>query len=131
MSQYCGITPRRSPPWQQPPLQQQRRDKPAIAAFTHLQAATLEKRSNNIGETEQLSLHLAPATITRIGAANPNSGERLCAPRVRLLLDSQTGQLVNTGQLVKTSSQLWSNLQKWLNKRSRIGNWTEIKLLIN
>jgi len=44
------------------------------------------------------------------------------APRVRLLLDSQTGQLVNTGQLVKVSSQLWSKLQKWLNKRGRIGN---------
>jgi len=43
-------------------------------------------------------------------------------PRVRLLLDSQTSQLVNTGQLVKVSSQLWSKLQKWLNKRGRIGN---------
>jgi len=52
-------------------------------------------------------------------------------PRVRLLLDSQTGQLVNTGQLVKVSSQLWLKLQKWLNKRGRIGNWTGIKLLIN
>jgi len=52
-------------------------------------------------------------------------------PRVRLLLDSQTGQLVNTGQLVKVSSQLWSKLQKWLNKRGKIGNWTGIKLLIN
>jgi len=48
-------------------------------------------------ETEQPSLHLAPAVATRIGAANPNSGERLYVPRVRLLLDSQTGQLVNTG----------------------------------
>jgi len=53
------------------------------------------------------------------------------APRVTLLLDSQTGQLVNTGELVKVSSQLWSKLQKWLNKRGKIGNWTEIKLLIN
>jgi len=52
-------------------------------------------------------------------------------PRVRLLLNSQTGQLVNTSQLVKVSSQVWSKLQKWLNKRVRIGNWTEIKLLIN
>ena len=42
-------------------------------------------------------------------------------PRVRLLLDSETGQLV----------KLWSKLQKWLNKRGRIGNWTGIKLLIN
>jgi len=50
---------------------------------------------------------------------------------VRLLLDSQTSQLVNTGQMVKVSNQLWSKLQKWLNKRGRIGNWTEIKLLIN
>jgi len=50
-------------------------------------------------------------------------------PRVRLLLDSQIGQLVNSGQLVKVSSQLWSKLQKWLNKRGRIGNWTGIKLL--
>jgi len=63
-------------------------------------------------------------------AANPKSGERLSVPRVRLLLDSQTGQLVNTGQLVKASSQLWSKLQKWLNRRGRIGNWTEIKFLI-
>jgi len=62
---------------------------------------------------------------------NPNSGERLSAPRVSLLLDSQTSQLVNTGQLVKVSSQLWSKLQKWLNKRDRIGNWIRIKLLIN
>jgi len=52
-------------------------------------------------------------------------------PRVRLLLDSQTGELVNIGQLVKVSSQLWLKLQKWLNKRGRIGNWTGIKLLIN
>jgi len=67
-------------------------------------------------------LHLAPAAATRIGAANPNSGERLSVPRVKLLLDSQSGQLVNTGQLVKASSQLWSKLQKWLNKRGVIGN---------
>jgi len=40
-------------------------------------------------------------------------------------------QLVNSGQLVKVSSQLWSKLQIWLNERGRIGNWTEIKLLIN
>jgi len=76
-------------------------------------------------------LYLAPAATTRIGAANPNSGERLSMPHVRLLLDSQTGQLVNTGQLVKASSQLWSKLQKWLNKRGKIGNWTKIMLLIN
>jgi len=57
--------------------------------------------------------------------------ERVSAPRVMLLLDNQTGQLVNIGQMVKASSQLWSKLQKWLNKRGRIGNWTEIKLLIN
>jgi len=43
-------------------------------------------------------------------------------PCVRLLLDSQTGQLVNTSQLVKVNSQLWSKLQKWLNERGRIGN---------
>jgi len=53
------------------------------------------------------------------------------APRVTLLLDSQTSQLVNNGQLVKVSSQLWWKLQKLLNKRGRIRNWTEIKLLIN
>jgi len=52
-------------------------------------------------------------------------------PRVRLLLDSPIGQLVNTGQLVKVNSQLWSKLQKWLNKRGKIGNWIGIKLLIN
>jgi len=46
-------------------------------------------------------------------------------------LDSQTGQLANIGQMVKVNSQLWSKLQKWLNKRDKIGNWTEIKLLIN
>jgi len=74
----------------------------------------LEKRSSNAGETKQPSLHVAPAAATRIGATNPNSGERLCAPRVRLLLDSQTGQLV------KASSQLWSKQQKLLNKRDRI-----------
>jgi len=59
----------------------------------------------------QSSLHLAPTAATRIGAANPNSGERLSMPRVRLLLDSQTGQLVNTGQsqqstLVKTAKMV-------------------------
>jgi len=84
-----------------------------------------EKRSSDAGETEQPSLHLAPTAATRIGAANPNSGERLYAPRVRLLLDSQNGQLV------KANSQLWSKVQKWLNNRGRIGNWTEIKLIIN
>jgi len=44
------------------------------------------------------------------GGANPNAGERVYTPRVRLLLDSQIGQLVNTGQMVKASSQLWSKL---------------------
>jgi len=71
-----------------------------------------EKQSSDAGETEQPSLHLAPTATTRIGAANPNSGERLYAPRVRLLLDSQSGQLVNTGQLVKANSQLWSKAKK-------------------
>ena len=36
------------------------------------------------------------------------------APRVRLLLDSQTGQLVNSGQLVKVSSQILVNFVKML-----------------
>ncbi|QCD86861.1 hypothetical protein DEO72_LG3g1389 [Vigna unguiculata] len=52
---------------------------PAIAVFTHLQATTPEKRSSDTGETKQPSLHLAPATATRIGVENPNSGERRSA----------------------------------------------------
>jgi len=71
------------------------------------------------------------AVIAFLICKNPSLERESTLPRVRLLLDSQTGQLVNIGQLVKASSQLWSKLQKWLNKRGRIGNWTKIKLLIN
>jgi len=85
-----------------------------------------EKWSSDAGETEQPSLHLAPTAATRIGAANPNSGERDFMRHV-----SGCYWTVNTGQLVKANSQLWSKVQKWLNKRGRIGNWTEIKLIIN
>ena len=51
---------------------------------------------------------------------NPSLERESTLPRVRLLLDSQIGQLGNIGQLVKASSQLWSKLQKWLNKREKI-----------
>ncbi|QCD93740.1 hypothetical protein DEO72_LG5g1817 [Vigna unguiculata] len=83
----------------------------ATTASSTIYAASslLEKRSNDAGETKQPSFHLAPVAATRIGATNPNSGERLCVPRVRLLLDNQTCQLVHWSKSAVNSGENCKN----------------------
>jgi len=110
------------PPWQQLCTSQS-------LSFSAAEPMTTIRASNRTTASEQPRCH-PPCRH-----AQPREGEKCesetlilgrdFAPRVRLLLDNQTGQHRSNGQ----SQQ--SKMQKWLNKRGRIGNWTEIKLLIN
>ena len=95
---------------------------PPPLAGKHKTCTTVSRQHYQIhaATSEQPSLPSTAQPRKKHGGRNPNSGERHSPPRVRLLLDSPIGQLVNSGQLVKVSSQLWSKLQKWLNKRCRI-----------
>jgi len=60
----------------------------AIPASLPCQKTSPEKK-------ERSSLHLAPAATTRIGAANPNSGERRFATCQPLIAHSNWSNLVN------------------------------------